>query len=631
MTEFTKDSLRVKISDTAENMGKIAAEDIYRKITELLEKKDEINIIFAAAPSQNTTLDALLTYDIDWGRINAFHMDEYIGLTVPEASFQMYLRGRIFDKAPFKSVNFINAGEQDIEKECKRYSALLEKYPTDLVILGIGENGHIAFNDPPVADFNDKALVKPVKLDEKCKAQQVHDGCFATIDDVPQYALTLTVPALLRAKDMFCVVPYSTKAEAVCEMLTTDKIDEHCPATALRNHSGATLYCDGESSALLTHRIKSERILTNEGFKRGFVYIQGDRIKAVTDKELPYTYENDFTDKMVVPGFIDLHLHGGMGYNFIDCTGAEADIAANYHLAHGTTTLLPTLSASSYESMRSALSNLKNAKAPNIAGVHIEGPYFAVNMCGAQNPEFITPPVEKDYKALVCEFADFIKRWSYAPERDTDFAFTKFLKENGIIASAGHTDADYESMQGAEKNGCSLITHLFSCTSTVTRHSGFRKGGVIEFALENEDITAELITDGAHLPPELIRLVYKVKGREKVTLTTDALSVCGLTAKSGTNCGIDYIVEDGVCKLPDRSAFAGSIATADRLIRTCVSAGISLEDSVYMLTKTPADLLGIDAGELTEGKRADIVVLDDSLNVSAVFKNGKPNASPNSL
>ncbi len=249
MIAFEKDLLKVKIADTAEEMGRAAAEDIAAEICALLTQREEINMIFAAAPSQNTTLAALLQKDIAWERINAFHMDEYIGLQAgSNASFQTYLKDHLFSKAPFKSVNYINAFSDDKQAECARYTELLTRYPVDLVVLGIGENGHIAFNDPPVADFGDPLLIKPVKLDETCRTQQVHDGCFATIDEVPQYALTLTVPALLRAKKMFCVVPYATKAAAVAEMLTTDRIDEHCPATALRRHAGATLYCDKDSA-----------------------------------------------------------------------------------------------------------------------------------------------------------------------------------------------------------------------------------------------------------------------------------------------------------------------------------------------------------------------------------------------
>jgi glucosamine-6-phosphate deaminase len=249
MKTFYKDKLKVYIDDTDVAMGERAGADIAAAIKELLKEKEEINMIFGAAPSQNTTLAALLTHDIPWERINAFHMDEYIGLPVGSpAAFREYLKEHIFGKAPFKSINYIDAFSEDKEAECARYTKLLREYPVDIVVLGVGENGHIAFNDPPVADFDDPALIKPVKLDDKCRMQQVHDGCFATFDDVPEYALTLTVPALMAGKKLFCAVPYATKAAAITEMLTTDNVDEHCPATALRLHEGATLYCDKESA-----------------------------------------------------------------------------------------------------------------------------------------------------------------------------------------------------------------------------------------------------------------------------------------------------------------------------------------------------------------------------------------------
>lgn len=249
MLEFKKDLLTVKIAESAEEMGEAAAEDICEAIRSCLGEKDEINMIFAAAPSQNTMLAALLKKEIEWNRINAFHMDEYIGLKRgSNAAFQNYLKEHIFDLAPFKSIHYINAWEEDRERECVRYSELLEKCPVDIVCLGIGENGHIAFNDPPKADFQDPVLIKTVELEERCRMQQVHDGCFESIDDVPQYALTLTVPALTVAKKMFCVVPYASKAEAVKELLTSEVIDEHCPALIMRKHAGATLYCDKDSA-----------------------------------------------------------------------------------------------------------------------------------------------------------------------------------------------------------------------------------------------------------------------------------------------------------------------------------------------------------------------------------------------
>lgn len=249
---FQKDKLLVKIYDNRDAMGLSAATDIAECIKKLLSQKEEINMIFAAAPSQNDMLYHLCERDdIEWERINAFHMDEYIGLK-PDAPqcFSNFLKRYIFDLKPFKTVNLIDASATDPEKECERYSELLKKYPVDIVCMGIGENGHIAFNDPHVADFNDPKSVKPVGLDEVCRMQQVNDGCFVSIDEVPKYALTLTIPTLVSAKYNFCVVPASTKANAV-KNTVEGPVSELCPATILRNKDNAIMYCDSDSSALL--------------------------------------------------------------------------------------------------------------------------------------------------------------------------------------------------------------------------------------------------------------------------------------------------------------------------------------------------------------------------------------------
>ena len=209
-------------------------------------------MIFAAAPSQNEVL-AALAYDkeIPWERVHAFHMDEYIGLSADAPQgFGNFLRAHIFGIAPFASVNYIDISATDANAECARYAALLAEAPIDIVVMGIGENGHIAFNDPPVADFEDPRAVKPVALDEVCRQQQVNDGCFATLADVPKTAITLTVPTLLAGGALFCVVPAKTKACAVKNTLLGE-IGEWCPATALRRHENAVLYLDGDSSALL--------------------------------------------------------------------------------------------------------------------------------------------------------------------------------------------------------------------------------------------------------------------------------------------------------------------------------------------------------------------------------------------
>ena len=252
MKTWKKDLLTVNAYETRAEMGVSAAADIKAKILALLQTKETINMIFAAAPSQNEVLASLaLDREIPWNRVNAFHMDEYIGLSsdAPQG-FGNFLKEHIFGLAPFKSVNYIDISAKDPDKECERYAALLAEYPTDIVVMGIGENGHIAFNDPPVADFADPKAVKPVLLDEICRNQQVNDGCFESIDDVPKYAITLTVPTLFAGDYLFCIVPAATKANAVKATLCGE-IGEACPATVLRRHKNAILYLDGDSSALV--------------------------------------------------------------------------------------------------------------------------------------------------------------------------------------------------------------------------------------------------------------------------------------------------------------------------------------------------------------------------------------------
>lgn len=248
MKQLLKNQLQVEVYDTRAKMGYAAGMLAAARIRECLRQKLEVNVIFAAAPSQNEMLDTLAqATDIEWNRVNAFHMDEYIGLSkdAPQG-FGNFLKARIFQKLPFKSVNYIDCEAVDMDEECARYTALLRENPVDIVLLGIGENGHIAFNDPHVADFHDKAAVKVVELDAVCRQQQVNDGCFAEISEVPKYALTLTIPTLFAAAHLVCTVPAATKAWAV-EQTVNGEIGEHCPATVMRLHQSAVLFCDSDS------------------------------------------------------------------------------------------------------------------------------------------------------------------------------------------------------------------------------------------------------------------------------------------------------------------------------------------------------------------------------------------------
>jgi len=244
--------LEVFILPTREAMGKAAAENIAEKIQSVLNTKGTARMIFAAAPSQNEMLHELCqNQEIDWSSIVAFHMDEYLGLAddAPQL-FGSYLRKHIFEKVPFQEVHFLNANPTDISNECKRYSNLINEAPIDIICMGIGENGHIAFNDPPVANFDDPETVKAVELDLDCRQQQVNDGCFSKIEYVPTHALTLTVPALMSAQKLCIVVPGKLKANAVHNSLYGE-ITTDCPASVLRTHPNAALFLESESASKL--------------------------------------------------------------------------------------------------------------------------------------------------------------------------------------------------------------------------------------------------------------------------------------------------------------------------------------------------------------------------------------------
>ncbi len=255
MRTFTADKLTVNVFDTRAEMGAAAAEACIAAMNDLLAKKDSIRVIYAAAPSQNEFLAALVKAGqegrVDFTRVHAFHMDEYVGLSkdAPQG-FGNFLRDRLFGLVPFASVTYLN-GNADTAEECARYTAALQEAPIDLICMGIGENGHIAFNDPPVADFNDPAWVKVVELDPICRQQQVNDGCFATLDEVPTHALTLTVPTLIKPEVGFCIVPASTKANAV-KATVEGPVSTACPASILRTTGNVSLWIDADSAAKLT-------------------------------------------------------------------------------------------------------------------------------------------------------------------------------------------------------------------------------------------------------------------------------------------------------------------------------------------------------------------------------------------
>ena len=376
-------------------------------------------------------------------------------------------------------------------------------------------------------------------------------------------------------------------------------------------------------------KIKSDKIIVGKELFNGYLYIENDKIVEVSTEDKACDVSYDYTGKYVSAGFIEIHTHGAGGYAFINTNPENVIKACEYHLDHGTTSILPTVTSGPFANMRKAVDDIATAKASgkckaNIIGAHMEGPYFSLKQAGAQCPDFITPPVKEDYEGLIKDYPGIVKRFSFAPENDKNAEFTKFLVKNDIIAAIGHSDGKYQEIKEAVDSGCNLVTHLYSGCSTITRDHGFRSLGVVETAFLRDELYAEIIADGKHLPPDLIKMIIKIKGMDKTILCTDSLEIAGTDIVEGVMSGTEFIVEDGVCKLKDRTAFAGSVATSDRLIRVMTKeCGFSVADSVYMATKVPAELLKVNKGNLKAGYDADVIVFDNDINVSDIFVMGK--------
>ena len=375
-------------------------------------------------------------------------------------------------------------------------------------------------------------------------------------------------------------------------------------------------------------RIQSDRILTPEGIRSGYVYCEDGTITAVTaDRSLPFDKAYDRTGLYVCAGFIEMHTHGANGFDFL---GTQEDIVhgCNFLLRHGATSVCPTISAAPFAVMADCVQSVHAAMHDtrllgHILGAHMEGPYLSPAQCGAQNADILTDPIPQAYTALIRQYGDAIIRWTFAPERDPEGTFCAFLRQNGILPSAGHTDATYAQMLPALENGCKLITHLYSCTSTVTRDHGFRRLGVIETAFLRDDVYVEIIADGKHLPPDLIRMILKIKGTDHVALVTDSLSPAGTNRMHGRMGSTSFVIENGVCMLSDRSAFVGSIALPDSLVRVMTQeVGVSLTDAVSMMTAVPAKILGVNKGVLAPGKDADIIAFDEDITIQDAFVSG---------
>lgn len=383
-------------------------------------------------------------------------------------------------------------------------------------------------------------------------------------------------------------------------------------------------------------KIYNGQLITPTGLIKNGTLLIGDNkiLEAGTENvHVDGAVEIDANGLYISPGFIDMHIHGGGGHDFMDNTVAAFLGVATTHARYGTTALMPTTLSCEQADLMKTLSvyeqaNAVNDKGAQFVGLHIEGPYFAMEQKGAQDPRYIRDPVREEYEAIL-QASHSIKRWSAAPELPGAMEFGRHMVSKGILPAIAHTNALYEDVVQAFDAGYTHATHFYSCMTGVTRKNGYRYAGAIEAAYLLDDMTVEIIADGKHLPAALLKLVHKIKGVENTALITDAMRGAamgeGPSVLGGLQNGLPVVVEDGVAWLTDKTAFAGSVATADMLVRNMITlAEIPLVDCIRMMSEVPARILGLqEKGCLLPGKDADIILFDGNIDVKATFVNGR--------
>ena len=376
-------------------------------------------------------------------------------------------------------------------------------------------------------------------------------------------------------------------------------------------------------------QIINGKIHTPQGWlKNGSVIISDNKILEVSNCDLPVVGAKmvDARGMYIVPGGVEIHVHGGGGRDFMEGTEDAFRTAVDAHMQHGTTSIFPTLSSSSIPMIKAAAATTEKLMAEKdspVLGLHLEGHYFNMKMAGGQIPEYIKNPDPNEYIPLL-EETNCIKRWDASPELPGALQFGKYVKSKGILVSVAHTQAEFEDIKAGYDAGYTHATHFYNAMPGFHKKNEYKYEGTVESIYLMDDMTVEAIADGIHVPPTILRLIYKIKGVEKTALITDALACAASDSKVAFDPRV--IIEDGVCKLADRSALAGSIATMDRLIQTMTfQAEVPLFDVIRMISETPSKIMGVydRKGSLERGKDADILLLDKDLNVAAVWAMGK--------
>lgn len=378
-------------------------------------------------------------------------------------------------------------------------------------------------------------------------------------------------------------------------------------------------------------QIYNAAILLPDGrwLREGSLVIEDHLIREISENSVIFEnvdYKINAKGKYVMPGCVDMHVHGGGGRDFMECYPEAYKTIVRTHRLHGTTSMFPTLASASEKIIRDAASicsDLIDNPESGVLGLHLEGPYFQSSMAGGQIGAYIRNPRKKEYEEIVKDYA-CVKRWDAAPELPGGMEFGRFLSTHGIVAGIAHTCANYKEIEEAYENGYRLATHFYNAMTGVHKRGIYKEEGTIESILLFDDIDAEVIADGVHVPPALLKLLYKIKGADRVALVTDAMALTDFDGVSPIDPRV--VKGDGVCMLKDGSAIAGSCATMDRLIKTMVTlAGVPLADASRMASATPARIMGVAdrKGALAVGKDADIIIMDEALSLTHVIVMGE--------
>jgi len=619
--------MKVNVFNSRIEMGEAAAKAVASKIHELLSKKESIRMVFAAAPSQNEFLESLVKIkEIPWNRIIAFHMDEYLGLPKGHpALFANFLKDKIFDKVLFRQIHLID-GNNDPESECLRYAALIEASPIDIICMGIGENGHIAFNDPPVALFNDPATVKKVALDAACRQQQVNDGCFPNLEKVPSHALTLAVPTLLNANFISCVVPGKNKKKALNQALS-GPIETLCPASILRIHGNCQLFTDKDAYPNPITNGNEKEIIGKDCITGNLAVLNSSgnyfptRIRSLAHDSTPTLFFG--------PGLVDLQVNGanGVDFNKGNITLEEILQATQYLLGKGVTVFFPTLITNEKNNILQILKTFRQAVyqhpliASCLAGIHLEGPFISPKdgARGAHNLKYI----QSTKWELIEEFQDasggLIKLITLAPELEGAMDLIKKCRESGIQVAIGHTLASSEEIIKAVEAGAELSTHLGNAVPlTLPRHPN-----ILWDQLAHDGLYASLIADGFHLGESFMKVVLKTKG-DKAFLVSDSTMFCGMEAGEYlSHIGEQVILEpNGKLALKHGNGLlAGASKNLMEGVQFLIDKNLKSLSEVWKMASTiPATFMDLD-------QQNDVVVFSleegGQIHVQKVIKEGK--------